>query len=198
MSLEHSISRDAPYTVDDFRAIPDDGKLYELLFGEIVLRPTPGAAHQLILGELLYKAQDALRDRDGEVWLSPFDVYLSPYNVVEPDLMLLLPSGTARVADDGIHGPPDIVIEIVVPATRERDLVKKVVLYALAGVQEYWVVDRDTRTITVKRLKNGRYFDVPADAQVARSTLLPAFGVEIAPLFETARLDRLNSAQRSR
>ncbi len=53
--------------------------------------------------------------------------------------------------------PPDLIVEVVSPSTRERDLGVKVHLYARFGVKEYWVVDPDTETLTAYRLEPAGY-----------------------------------------
>ena len=64
---------------------------------------------------------------------------------------------THIIAQDGIHGAPDLVVEILSPSTARRDLTFKRRLYAKHGVKEYWQVNIDERRVTVLSLGNGDY-----------------------------------------
>ncbi len=78
-------------TYEDFLEFPDDGLRHELIDGEHYVTPSPGSAHQLIVGNLYLAIGIYLKERPvGVLMLSPFDIVLSQYDVVEPDLDLFL------------------------------------------------------------------------------------------------------------
>lgn len=141
-------------TYDDYRNTPDD-KRYELLDAELVVAPVPRLPHQRVgmrLGALFHmfvKARGL-----GEVFSAPCDVVLSDTDVVQPDL-LFVSSEREHVlhGGDNVRGAPDVVIEILSPATAARDRTIKRALYAKHGVREYWLVDPDAKTVTVLLLE---------------------------------------------
>ena len=54
-----------------------------------------------------------------------------------------------KLDNRGIHGGPDLVIEIVSPSSKYMDYMRKLSVYDKAGVREYWIVVPLTKTVTV-------------------------------------------------
>ena len=89
------------------------------------------------------------------------------------------------VTRENIRGAPDLVVEILSPATAERDRTIKLDLYAQHGVQEYWIVDPDAKTITVL-LRGESPFEVSGiygEGQSLRSPILAGFSVDLEAVF---------------
>jgi Uma2 family endonuclease len=173
-----------PLTADDYRAMPDDGKRYELIFGELIMAPAPREKHQLVSMRLSAKLHDFVTSRElGLVYAAPFDVYLTNHLIVQPDILFVSREHMERRVEEGLHGPPDLIMAILSPSNRRDDLVSKAAIYADHGVAEYWVVDPDAETIVVNRLDAGRYVVHPNESGKASSLVLPGFSVEVASLF---------------
>ena len=154
------ISTAMKHTYADYLETSDDER-YELLHGELVMAPAPREIHQSILGRLHFEILAFLDEHNlGYIYLSPFDVVLSDENVVQPDLLFVSNERAHIITPDNIQGAPDLVVEILSPATAERDRTVKFELYAEHGVQEYWIVDPDARTITVFLLNGGAFEEV--------------------------------------
>ena len=98
----------------------------------------------------------------GLVLDAPIDVRLTPDNVLIPDVMFIARDRLHIIGPKAIDAPPDLVVEILSPGTRQRDLATKRTLYARFGVQEYWIVDPDARSVTVLTLAGDHYEEVPA------------------------------------
>jgi len=140
------------FTYEDYRQMPDDRR-YELLEGELVMAPSPITAHQRVSGRLEFLLREfVLKNNLGEVFDAPFDVVLSEENVVQPDILFVSRERSSIITADNITGAPDLVIEIVSPATEYRDREIKRKLYAKYGVKEYWLADPDKQTIEVMEL----------------------------------------------
>ncbi len=79
--------------------------------------------------------------------------------------------------------PPDLVVELLSPSARSRDLVRKAAGHARAGVLEYWTVDPDTPGVRIRVLRDGRYEEGEPERGILRSTVLPTLTVDVAALF---------------
>src|SRR5258707_14090299 len=94
-------------TYEDYAALPDDGKRYELHEGELSVTPAPGTRHQRILLNLtLVLAPHVRASGHGELFLSPFDCIMSDVTIVEPDLLYLDDSRLGLISARGIEGAP--------------------------------------------------------------------------------------------
>ncbi|MCC6790602.1 MAG: Uma2 family endonuclease [Thermomicrobiales bacterium] len=174
-------------TYDDLRAMPDDGNRYELIFGEIVMSPSPNTRHQHVLGELFTRMKAFAHERQlGRVYIAPLDVRLSLNNVVQPDLLFVRRDRLGLVRSDCVRGAPDLVVEALSPSNRAQDLVKKAVLYGLYEIPEYWVVDPESNIITVNVWRDGQYVALEDEDNdgTARSIVIPGFSVRPSDLFE--------------
>jgi Uma2 family endonuclease len=177
----------AKLTYDDFVNFPDDGQRHELIDGEHYVTPSPATVHQRLVGRLhLALANWLQRHPTGEVFLAPLDVVLSHHDIVEPDLLIVLSDQSDIVTATHVRSAPAVVIEVLSPGTRWRDLGLKQRLYDRVGVREYWLVDPDERTVTTCRrsFDGALSADAPLrDAGVISSAILPGFSLGIDQLF---------------
>ena len=136
------------WTADMLRALPDDGKRYEIVHGELLVTPAPSFAHQRALTRLLVLLAAHLASTGGaEVLSAPADIELEPDSVVQPDLFVF-----PRVKGRAVHQWADVgqlllAIEILSPSTARYDRVVKRRLYVEHDVPQYWIVDLDARCI---------------------------------------------------
>jgi Uma2 family endonuclease len=139
------------WTYTEFTRLPMSGSTrYEVIDDELVMTPSPGRAHQRIVGHLFSLLYTFVRThRLGEVFVSPFDVLFAEGDYVEPDILFVRADRLQIVKDHGVDGPPDLIIEVLSPSTATRDRGIKLERYRLYGVPEYWVVDPDACTIEV-------------------------------------------------
>jgi Uma2 family endonuclease len=146
-------------TYDDFLLFPDDGKRHELIDGEHYVTPSPNTKHQRVSGNLFWLIRSHLEAHPvGKVFYAPFDIVLSRFDVVEPDLLYMSNERAAAVlTPQNTQGAPELIVEIASPGTRKRDETIKRRLYERMGVTEYWVVDPVIDAVRVYRLSDGRY-----------------------------------------
>lgn len=177
-------------TYADWLRLPDDGYRYEIIDGELFVTPTPSIRHQRISRELGSRLREVLRwTGGGEMFFAPTGVRLGEDVVIEPDLLVVLTEHRARIGEQVIDGPPDLVVEVLSPGSARRDLVAKRELYARFGVPEYWIVDSEASSIEVLVVDRGSYtragFFRRADTLV--SPLLPDLSIVLAEVFADAR-----------
>lgn len=146
------------WTVDDLLDLPDDGKRYEVLDGELLVTPAPSWRHQAILPFLWQTLTAYLTpQRLGHAVIAPADVVFSRKRAVQPDLFVVprTPDGkrAARFAD---VGRLLLAVEVLSPSTARVDRVEKRRAYREEGVPEYWVVDLDARTIERSNARDDR------------------------------------------
>lgn len=128
-------------TVEDYRATPE-GSRYQLIEGDLIRAPAPNMFHQSISGRIYRLLADFVERRSfGQVYFAPCDVYLSEHDVVQPDVLFVASANLGILREDGVHGAPDLVIEVLSPATAQLDKKSKRRIYARAGVKEMWLVD---------------------------------------------------------
>ena len=143
-------------TYKDYCATPDDER-YELINGRLMMVPAPNRKHQKILGRLYIELTRFSQDHElGEVYVAPFDVFLSDTDVVQPDVLFISRAREHTLTDENVRGAPDLVVEILSPSTASKDLGYKHDLYGKHGVLEYWIVDPSAETVAVHRQENGR------------------------------------------
>jgi Uma2 family endonuclease len=169
-------------TYEDFCALPDDGRRYEILDGDLYMSPSPATLHQRVVGNLYAILREHVRRHGlGEVFIAPYDVVLGTHDIVEPDVIFVSRARAAIVTEKNIQGPPDLLIEVVSPSTAERDTRDKRNLYARCGVDHYWLVDPESRSVLELKRLEAAYATVSRTeaGQVFRPGLFP--GLEVAP-----------------
>ncbi len=145
-------------TYEDYLELPNDGKRYEIIEGELHVAPAPDAKiHQTVLSRLLVRLFNHVEAHDlGSVLPSPVDVVLSDYDVVQPDIVFVARERLGIVRRE-IAGPPDLAIEIISQASARLDRTVKRKLYAAHGVRYYWLVDPHVRRLEEYELVGNAY-----------------------------------------
>ena len=142
--------------IEDLYTIPDDGNRYEILDGAFVMTTPPNTAHQNVSGELYAILRNAARGRGLMVFTAPYAWRIGPGQVPEPDLVVApVEAFTARA----LERPPLLVVEILSPGGRGRDLFEKRRIYAAGQASWYWIADPDEPSLTVLRLVGTEYVE---------------------------------------
>lgn len=172
---------------EDLRAMPNDGRRYELLEGEVFVTPAPGTRHQRTVGKLHRALADFVEERDlGEVFLAPCDVVFGERTAVQPDLLFIRRDRISIVTEANVQGAPDLVIEVLSPSNAAFDRETKLQIYARAGVRELWYLDPQARTAEILELgSDGRYVLAAKLSGSSRitSTVLPGLSLPLGDLF---------------
>lgn len=171
-------------TYADYAAL-DEGAPYQLIDGELVMSPSPSRSHQTVVLRFALAMQRFVGNDLGDVYVAPFDVRLSETDVYQPDILFVAHDRLDIVSEQEVNGAPDLVVEVLSPATGYYDLTKKKHVYEASGVQEYWIVDPIERTVEVLTTVEGTYETVQSARETGRvaSRLLDGFGVDVEQLF---------------
>lgn len=137
------------YTAAMVRALPDDGRRYETVFGELLVSPAPRVVHQRVVSRLAVALGTYLkRERVGELFTSPSDISWRPDVLVQPDLFVA-PLEETRTNEWGQIQTLLLAVEVLCPSSVRADRVLKRKLYQSVGVRVYWVVDPDHGQVEV-------------------------------------------------
>jgi Uma2 family endonuclease len=181
-------ARHRPLMVEDLAVLPDDGNRYEIIGGQLILSPSPRVRHQQVSYQLSVVLGEYIASRgNAQALAAPMDVHLSPNDVVQPDLLVVLAVRADIIEDRGIMGAPDLVIEILSPSSYANDFLRKSRLYEQHGVREYWIVDPESETVSVQTLDGDRYAigdELGRDDEL-RSQVLDGFVLPLASIFLT-------------
>ena len=154
------------YTFADYLTWMDD-KRRELIDGVVkLMSPAPSRTHQEILSKLHLRIANYLLGKKCLVYFAPIDVRLSDkpdkksdaeiITVVQPDFIIVCDQ--EKLDEKGCLGAPDFIAEITSPASLKRDIEEKFRVYEKHGVQEYWIIFPETKSVNVFVLdKNGKY-----------------------------------------
>ena len=173
-------------TYADYCALPDDGLRYEIIDGLLFAEPSPRRAHQKVVGNLFAILHAHVRAHGlGEVYVAPFDVILDPRTTVEPDLVFVAGERLDIIAERGVEGAPDLLVEVLSPGTARRDRVRKLNAYSRHGVRHYWLIDPEAKTVEAFELVEGAYrlaAAVGGDDEL-RPGVFPGLAISLPSLF---------------
>lgn len=151
---------------EDYFNLPDCTQ-YELINGILYHVNTPTTTHQLISMALSAAFFQHIHKNKGKcvVLTAPFAVELAADdildddidtdNVLQPDI--LVNCDPNRMTEHSCKGAPDLVVEILSPSTRKRDIQEKFFLYNNFGVKEYWVIDPEKKRICIHNFGEDDY-----------------------------------------
>lgn len=173
-------------TYADLLDMPDDGSRREIVAGELLVNPAPRIRHQAILlalqEELLafFGPERAYRPLP-----APVELRVSPYDVVQPDLVVLPRSVVSQKGlRNFIEEPPLLVVEILSPSSVTADRRAKMALYARFGIPEYWIVDPDRQTLDAHELADKAYVLIEErEPGKLHSRVFPGLTLETDALF---------------
>jgi Uma2 family endonuclease len=144
MGMPHAAER---WTAERVRALPEDGRRYELIDGELVVTPAPRGVHQVALLTMQRLIDRALAGTRLHILQSPADISLGEDEILQPDLFVYRTASGRHLLDWNDITALELVIEVLSPSTARHDRGLKRRRYQRAGVPEYWIVDLDGRVI---------------------------------------------------
>lgn len=180
--------KETNHTIKDYKLLPE-GAPYQLIGGELIMMvPAPTPMHQIISANLFKRISRFVDEKGiGTILYSPIDIYLGEENAYQPDIVFIATQRQEIIKEDGIYGAPDLVIEILSPATAYYDIKKKFKVYERYGVKEYWIVDPDMKGVEVFLLNPNGEFELSSkcyEAGGVKSIILDGLEIDIKEIFQ--------------
>ena len=117
----------------------------ELIGGKVVMMSPASPNHNRVVRNISGLFDRYLRGRTCEAFTDGVLVYLTEDEHFIPDVLIVCDPD--KVQGDGIHGSPDLVVEVLSPSTAQNDRRHKKEVYERCGVREYWIVSPGERTV---------------------------------------------------
>jgi len=181
------------YTYGDYLLWPDSER-WEIIDGVAYnMSPAPSPRHQQILGELHRQLSNYLLDKTCDVYMAPFDVRFREAGekeeeidtMVQPDIAIIC--DPAKIDKRGCLGSPDLIIEIVSPATAQRDMREKFYTYEKFGAKEYWIFHPDDQILMVFKLLSNQMYgrpDIYSPKDRIKVGILPGLTIDLVSVFK--------------
>ncbi len=188
MGMPHAAPR--RWTRAEVEALIDANPLhtprYELIDGELLVTPSPGSPHQIVVGSL-YAAVRAyvLAHRLGTAFLAPADLELRPGNITQPDIFVVPPGTRPGRRWRGVRSLV-LAVEVLSRGSRRHDRVTKRDHYQGVGVPEYWIIDIDGGVVERWRPSDDRPEIVVQELSWQPDPEVPALVIDLATLFDEA------------
>jgi len=128
----------------------------ELIGGKVVvMSPRPSVNHNRVAFNIAFLFERYLRGKRCTPFADGTDLYLTDEEQYIPDFMVVC--DPEKIKLDGIHGAPDLVVEVLSPSTVKNDRTHKKEVYAKCGVWEYWIANPVDKSIEQYFLENGQF-----------------------------------------
>jgi Uma2 family endonuclease len=183
------------YTFADYLTWIDD-KRRELINGFVkLMSPAPTSYHQSITINLATEIKNYIKRKKYRIFTAPFDVRFPEINdnkendkiftVVQPDISIIC--DLSKIDAKGCIGAPDMIIEIVSPASARHDVEEKFQLYQKHGVREYWIVFPEDRSLNVFTLDESHKYQLVgmyANDSKVKVNIFEDLVIDLAEIFE--------------
>jgi len=143
------------FTYSDYVHWPEDER-WEIIVGEAyAMTPAPSIPHQKMSGYLSSLFVQFFKNRECQPFHAPTDVVFDEQNIVQPDLLVVCDKN--KITEKNIQGAPDLVVEILSPATALKDKRQKKALYERFGVRKYLIFYPMEELVERFVIADGRY-----------------------------------------
>lgn len=167
------------WTYEDYAKLPEDGLRHEIIDGEHYVNASPSTQHQHVSKRLQYQLYTKIELAGlGVLYNAPIDVQLSEYDIVQPDLVIILNQNVRKITPTKIKVAPHLVVEILSPSTADADRTIKKDLYERSGVLEYWIVDPFEQQVDQWVLTDGK-FKLAAKSNILRLSFVSGIEVDL-------------------
>lgn len=156
-----------------FENLPE-GTLAQLINNQIYISPSPSNSHQKVLDKVYRQLGNFVEEMQlGETRVAPFDVFLNQKNAFQPDIIFIANQNLHNIKERGFFGAPDLVIEILSPATARFDKGEKKEAYERSGVKEYWMIDPADSRAEGYSLQESKFVSLPVETGKVLLKIIP-------------------------
>ena len=149
------------------------------------MNPAPNSYHQAVLSRIYSQfAEQIDKPGKGYVFFAPIDVQLDEFNIVKPDLVVILQDRKSILSKKNIQGTPSLVVEIVSPGNSKHDRQLKMKLYEKFEIPEYWIIDPDAESVETYYLEPHRYVLQKDSGDIVAVKSLPTVKIDTSSLFK--------------
>lgn len=122
------------------------------------MSPAPGYQHGIINGNIYNIIKTGLKNSVCLVFMENLDFQYHPDvndDYVCPDIMVVC--DRKHLKGNFYSGIPGFIVETLSPSTAKRDKAEKKDIYEKAGVEEYWIVALQGKSVEIYYLEDGKY-----------------------------------------
>jgi Uma2 family endonuclease len=188
-SAAYSYEKPIKATYDEFlRLIKDSRNQYEYINGIIYLMASPSHQHQVVTSRIYVQFFNCFKGKKCKPLFAPYDVNIpigEENNMVQPDILVICDE--EKVDSKGKYqGIPFLVVEILSPSTKSKDMATKLELYMKGGVDEFWIVDMEEKEVYVYTFRNKEILKYSAykNSDTARSLIFEGLQIGMKEIFE--------------
>ncbi len=174
-------------TIEDLDDLGDEPGRYDLIRGELIRMSPAGYDHGIIVMRIARKIADfadlhALGDVSAAE--TGFILARDPDVLLAPDVALVQPDRLPPEAERSgyLELAPDLVVEVVSPSDRLRDVSDKVMEYLECGVSLVWVVEPGRKLVTTYNPDRTSKI-LTVDDELDGGDVLPGFRLPVADIF---------------
>jgi Uma2 family endonuclease len=167
-----TLTRPPRTMLEVYQCLPEATPI-QLINNQLIMSPAPKDTHQQLLIDLSFELTYFVKkNKLGKTRVAPSDVFLNETNVYQPDIYFISNENLSGFQEDGFHGTPDFIIEILSPGSEKLDKIDKFKNYEACGVKEYWIVDPATKKAIGYKNVAGKFEPLPEQTGQLNSLLL--------------------------
>lgn len=176
----------------------DSEQRLEFHNGELIVMDAPSKFHQEISGNLHVAFRMYLKGNPCKVYYAPFDVTLKKFDikkgewmetpdVLQPDLLIACDANEKTNEKGKYMGVPKLVVEILSPSTRSRDMITKLNTYMISEVEEAWIVDPEKHQVLQYIFQDfgTKSYNVYREHEMITSPVFDGMSIEMKDIFES-------------
>jgi len=175
-------------TYEEFlRLVENSVNRYEYINGIIYLLASPTHHHQSVSSKIYVKLYNWFQGKKCKPFYSPYDVTMQigqERNTVQPDILVICDE--EKVDEKGkYHGIPSLVVEVLSQSTKSKDMLVKLELYMKGGVDEFWIVDPESKQVYIYTFKDKEILSlaVSRHSDTAKSIIFDGLEVNVEEIF---------------